>query len=245
MEHAQFAEYLKFKSHYDATMDLPIVRKLLSRIKKLQARNKELNAIVNAIPKIIKMQHTARDDNVVIKQEPGVSVIKPEPGVSVIDLTVEERPNIIYDLTEGPSETVEEEEEALEDEEEEASEAEEEAVEEEAEEEASEAEDEEAVEEEAEEDAVEEASEAAEEAEEDAVEEASEAAEDEEDEAVEEDEASEAAEDEGEVFEVQIKGKSYYVTNQTNGIIYSITSDEDVGDEVGKYADGKPIFNKK
>jgi hypothetical protein len=84
-------------------------------------------------------------------------------------------------------------------------------------------------------------SEEAEEAEEEEAEEA------EEEEEVEEEEAevdgSEEAEDE--VSEVTISGKSYYTTNTTNGIIYSIDANEEVGDEVGVFKDGKPKFHKK
>lgn len=54
----------------------------------------------------------------------------------------------------------------------------------------------------------------------------------------------EEAEEEG-VYEVKIKNKSYYVTNETNGTIYTVDADGEVGDEVGKYVDGKPTFNKK
>ena len=50
--------------------------------------------------------------------------------------------------------------------------------------------------------------------------------------------------EEEEVYEIKIKTKSYYVSNETNSTIYSITDDGDVGDEVGKYVDGKPVFNK-
>jgi hypothetical protein len=45
------------------------------------------------------------------------------------------------------------------------------------------------------------------------------------------------------VYEVKIKNKKYYTTNESNGVIYSITKDGDIGDEVGKYVDSKPVFN--
>ena len=60
---------------------------------------------------------------------------------------------------------------------------------------------------------------------------------------VEEDVEVEEVEEE-EVYEIKIKTKSYYVSNETNSTIYSITDDGDVGDEVGKYIEGKPVFNK-
>ena len=48
--------------------------------------------------------------------------------------------------------------------------------------------------------------------------------------------------EEEEVYEVKIKSKTYYVTNEKNGIIYSITNDGDVGDEIGHYVNGIPTF---
>jgi hypothetical protein len=48
---------------------------------------------------------------------------------------------------------------------------------------------------------------------------------------------------EEEVYEVTINGKTYYTTNEVNGVIYSVTSDGEIGDEVGEYKDGKPTFN--
>lgn len=54
-----------------------------------------------------------------------------------------------------------------------------------------------------------------------------------------EEESEEESEEEEEVFEVTIRGKKYFTTNTTNGEIYSITSDGDIGDEIGKYHKGK------
>ena len=45
------------------------------------------------------------------------------------------------------------------------------------------------------------------------------------------------------MFEIEIKGKSYYTSDEQNGPIYSITSDEDVGDQVGKFVNGKATFD--
>ena len=81
-------------------------------------------------------------------------------------------------------------------------------------------------------------------------EEVEESGEDEEVEEVEEsgedEEVEESGEDEEEeeVFEMAIKGTSYYVTNETNGIIYTIVDNEDIGNEIGKFVNGKPVFNK-
>ena len=44
-------------------------------------------------------------------------------------------------------------------------------------------------------------------------------------------------EEEG-VYEIVIKGTRYYTTNETNGTIYAITEDDDIGDEVGKFVNG-------
>ena len=131
----------------------------------------------------------------------------------------------------------EEEEEVVEEEEEEVVEEEEEEEEEVVEEEEEEEEEvvEETEEEEEEEEVVEEEEE--EEEEEEVVEETEE--EEEEEEVVEEEE-----DEEEEVMEIEINGKSYYTSNETNGVIYAIDDDEDVGPEVGKFVKGKAVFNK-
>jgi len=50
-------------------------------------------------------------------------------------------------------------------------------------------------------------------------------------------------EEEEEVEEYTHKGKKYYVTNTTNGKIYACTTDDDIGDQVGSFKNGKPIFS--
>jgi hypothetical protein len=45
-----------------------------------------------------------------------------------------------------------------------------------------------------------------------------------------------------EVYEVIIKGKTYYTSNEKSGIIYGVDENGDVSLEVGVYKDGKPIF---
>jgi chemotaxis protein histidine kinase CheA len=89
----------------------------------------------------------------------------------------------------------------------------------------------------------EEEAEAEEEAEEEEAEEEEEASEEEE--AEEEEAEEEAEEEEGEVYEVTIGKKSYYTTNGQNGKIYAIDADEEVGDEVGVFVNGKATFHKK
>ena len=58
-------------------------------------------------------------------------------------------------------------------------------------------------------------------------------------------EEEEEEEQEVEVVEVDIKGKMYFTTNETSGIIYECLADGDVGDEIGKFVNGKPVFNTK
>ena len=62
---------------------------------------------------------------------------------------------------------------------------------------------------------------------------------------VDEAEEEEAEEEEAEVFEITIKGTAYYTTNEVNGVIYAVAANEEVGDEIGKFVDKKPVFYKK
>jgi hypothetical protein len=55
----------------------------------------------------------------------------------------------------------------------------------------------------------------------------------------------EEEEEEDEVIEVTIKGKTYYTTDEKNGIIYDLDENGDISVEVGKYSNGKPIIKKK
>jgi hypothetical protein len=48
--------------------------------------------------------------------------------------------------------------------------------------------------------------------------------------------------EEVEVIEVEIKGKPYFTTDEMSGVIYACTPDGDIGDEVGKFVGGKPVF---
>jgi len=51
--------------------------------------------------------------------------------------------------------------------------------------------------------------------------------------------------DTSEFLEVIVNKVKYYTTNETNGVIYSVDKNGDVGDAVGNYKNGKPVFNKK
>uniref|UniRef100_A0A6C0HZ98 Uncharacterized protein n=1 Tax=viral metagenome TaxID=1070528 RepID=A0A6C0HZ98_9ZZZZ len=55
-------------------------------------------------------------------------------------------------------------------------------------------------------------------------------------------EEDEEGEEEGEVYEVIIKGKTYYVTNEIDSIIYNVDDNGDISIEVGQYKNGKPIM---
>ena len=74
------------------------------------------------------------------------------------------------------------------------------------------------------------------------VEESGEEDEEEEEESGEEDEEIEVEEEE-EVYEITIKGTKYFTTNEKNGDIYSIDSDGDPSDVVGKFVNGRQQFN--
>jgi len=54
----------------------------------------------------------------------------------------------------------------------------------------------------------------------------------------------EEEEEESGVYEVEVKGVRYYTTNEQDGIVYSVTEDDDVGDEIGKFVKGKLVLNK-
>ena len=81
-----------------------------------------------------------------------------------------------------------------------------------------------------------------EEVEEEEVEEAEEEAEEEVEEA--EEEVEEEEEEDGEVFDIIINGKHYYVDDEINGNVYEFLEDEDVGDCIGKMVKGKLILQK-
>jgi cobalamin biosynthesis protein CobT len=239
--HIKKSDYLE---NFYYIQEIPLVKKMIKENEKLKKKNKSLKKLVklitsnvslltlenlnnvckcksNKLPKLIR-----KHKDIVIKHEPLYDTESAYIDDEVIVLPTPERNNIIYEIlsnTEEAEEEVEEEEEEEEVEEEE---------EEEEEEEVEEEEEEEAEEEEAEEEEVEE------EEEEEAEEEEAEEEEAEEEEAEEE----EVEEEEAEVYEVNINGKTYYTSNEKNGIIYDVDEDGDVSLEVGKYVNGDPVF---
>ena len=225
---------MSYEENMNAILNLPIVKELMKKNKKLQKKNKALHNLIYSLPEFrcscykncygqnkvqpLFEQTVEFVDKVFIKKEPGTDEVR-EPEICIDDEVVildknpDVKPNIVYEIEEVEEikEVVEEEEEVVEEEEE--------VVEEEEEEEEEEVvveEETEVVEEEQEEVVVEEETEVVQETEEDA----------------------------GEVYEVTISGKSYYVTDEKNGKIYAIDKDEDVGDEIGEFKDGKPCFYK-
>jgi len=248
-------------------MELPLVKTLLSeknrlsrKCKTLREENKALRNLIRSLPEFRCAHYAQTDASVPIKTESSQSHVpmQCEPLVDsdevvYIEQPDQNKPNIVF-VIEDDAQTGEEaqaDEEAAqagEEEEAQAGEEEEEAVEEEeeVEEEAQAGEEVEEVEEEEEAQAGEEVeAQAGEEEEEVEEEEEEEEEEVEEEEVEEEEEAGEDAESDEEVFEVTIKGKPYYTTNATNGIIYAIETDESVGDEIGVFENGKAKFNKK
>ena len=229
-------------------MELPLVKTLLSeknrlsrKCKTLREENKALRNLIRSLPEFRCAHYTQTNASVPIKTESSQSHVpmQCEPLVDsdevvYIEQPDQNKPNIVFVIeddaqTEAVQASESGEEEADEGEEK-AQTGEEEAVDEEVEEEAVEEE----VEDEAEEEVEEEEEEVEEEEEEEVEEEEEEAGEEVED-----------AESDEEVFEVTIKGKPYYTTNATNGIIYAIETDESVGDEIGVFENGKAKFNKK
>ena len=72
------------------------------------------------------------------------------------------------------------------------------------------------------------------------------------------DDDEEEEEEEEEVEEIMVAGKAYYAsgvtadplspsgfTRDSNGPIYAVQSDDDVGDQVGEFVDGSPRFHDK
>ena len=82
-----------------------------------------------------------------------------------------------------------------------------------------------------------------EEEEEEEVEVEEEEVEEEEVEVEEEEEEVEAEAEEEDVYEIQINGKTYYVTNEIDSVIYEADDEGEITIEAGAYKNGKPVFN--
>ena len=252
----EMIDYELYKEFYDFMKCSPMMQTVIKENRELKMFNKVLLETVSELKQELRKKEFA---HVKVKKEKLDEVVDLTDDIESIDGSyVEKEPNIVYELVEEHTghvtykkDTTVEEGEIVEEEEEETEEVEveeEEEVEVEETEEVEVEETEEVEVEETEEVEVEETEEVeVEETEEVEVEEGEEETEEvevEETEEVEVEETEEVeVEEEGEeVYEITIKSKTYYVTNEKNGTIYSVTSDGDIGDEVGKYVDGNPVF---
>ena len=246
------SEFDTYKSNYEAIVNLPIVQKLMKENKDLKKRNRDLEKQLLAVlletrrpiqkKKLLKPLYTSppvsTSSSVYIKVEKD-EMVQQQDEVVIIEKKVE---NIVYEILEDScNDIIVDAEEEVEQEVVEEEVVEEEVVEEEVVEEEVEVEVEVEVEEEVEEEEVEE-EEVEEEAEQEVEEEEVEVEVEEE---VVQEEEEEEGEESGEVYEVTIKGKTYYVMNETDSIIYDVDENGDVSLEVGIYKSGKPTFNKK
>jgi hypothetical protein len=253
----EMMDYELYKEFYDFMKCSPMMQTVIKENRELKMFNKILLETVDDLKQKLHMKEFR---HVKVKKEKLDEVVDLTDEIESIDGSyVEKEPNIVYELVEEHVEykkdTTIEEGEIVEEEDDSvllmlANQMEEEIL---KELHAEEEREKEELEEEEEEEEVEEVEEVEEEVEEEDEEEEEveevEEVEDEEEEEVEEEveeeeveEEEEEEEVEEEVYEITIKSKTYYVTNEKNGTIYSVTSDGDIGDEVGKYVDGKPVF---
>jgi hypothetical protein len=218
------------EANYVALLGLPIVKELLRKNKKLRKENKSLKNLVYSLPEFRCKCHRSSETRTVHIKKESRSQEEPtecEPLAEDEDEVVfveAEKQNIVYviDEQDDDEELDELDEDDLAEEQDEVEEEDEEEVEVEVEEQ--------------DEDEEEEQDEADEEEEQD---------EEQDEEQHEEQDEVEVEEEQEEVFEVQVSGKSYYTSDQKNGKIYAITADEEIGDEVGVFVDGKAKFHKK
>jgi hypothetical protein len=257
------------KSSFKSLQKNPLVSLLLKNNIKLEKENKKLReTIINICRTFTEKnnENSTKSVNIINISETKIKVekvdsnpviVEDDDEVVILEKVKETNENIVFTIDEDEVVEKEEEEEedvvveeedeevVVEEEDEEEEEEEEVVVEEEdedvvVEEEEEEEEEEEVVVDEEEEEVVVEEEEVQEE--EVVVEE-----EEEEEEVVEEEEEEEPEQEESddEVYEIQIKGKTYYVTNEINSIIYEADKDGDISIEAGVYKNGKPCFNKK
>ena len=218
----EFREQARYKETYECLVHLPLVQELLRKIEELENRNE---ALVNHILNLSSSSGvTTKKEKPRKTQRPLLRKIQSDRGI--IDLTKEDE-----NEDEDPETQPEPEREEETQPEEPETEVVEEPVEEEKQEESKEApEPMEEVEE------VEEKEEAIDEAEEEETQNM----------AVEESppEEGEGEEEQGEdeVFEIEIDGKTYYTSDEVNGIIYDIDETGEVSVEVGQFKDGDPQF---
>jgi hypothetical protein len=254
--HVALEKHDEYKENYRGIMNLPVVQNL-------KRKNRELKQQIKLLQRLLKSRKLEEpDDEVVVVKVESMAAASGHGQTKVYDLTTDEpsedEPSgdplpVMNVLIKQEKETEETEEEEVEVEETEEAEETEEVEEVEETEEAEETEEVEEVEEMAElqkglsrqedlklEEEVEE-----EEVEEEEMEEEVEEEEEEEmEEEVEEVEVEEV-EVEEEYVEVTINGVTYCTNDEQNGIIYAVTDDGDLGEEVGVFKQGKPVFKTK
>jgi len=260
---------LEFRANYLFMKQAPMYVSLEKKYKETKKKNRELKRMIDLLNRqnMELMERFASQRYLETTTECSLSErfsklskepkseqeSEPEPEVELVPVKKE---NIVYEIIEEPEpdqteeEVVEEEsEEVVEEESDEVVEEESEEVVEEESEEVVEEESEEVVEEEVVEEVVEEESEEVveEEVVEEVVEEESEEVVEEESEEVVEEESEEVVEEESEegVYEITINGTRYYVSNETDSTIYAVADDDEIGDEVGAFVNGKATFHKE
>jgi len=239
--HVALEKHDEYKENYRGIMNLPVVQNL-------KRKNRELKQQIKLLQRLLKSRKLEEpDDEVVVVKVESMAAASGHGQTKVYDLTTDEpsedEPSgdplpVTNVLIKQEKETEETEEEEVEVEEtEEAEETEEvEEVEEMAELQKGLSRQEDLkLEEEVEEEEVEE---------EEMEEEVEEEEEEEMEEEVEEVEVEEV-EVEEEYVEVTINGVTYCTNDEQNGIIYAVTDDGDLGEEVGVFKQGKPVFKTK
>jgi len=265
-------KYCQYKENFDFLIEIPFIQKLLRENRKLKKENKRLlKYILNQDSKDESSCQTCRCSPIVhidltsVEEDSKENIlyditeipvnekahIKTEVVETVCEVLVEEQEEeveveqkeVLVEEQDEEEAVVEQEEEEEEEEvvEEQVVEEQEEEEEEVVEEQVVEEQDEEVVEEEVveeqEEEVVEVEQEEVVEEEVVEVEEVEQEVEEEQEVEVEQEE-----EEEDEVYEVTINGKVFYVTNETNSVIYGLDENGDISVEAGKYVDGNPVF---
>ena len=245
---------IEFRANYLFMKQAPMYVSLEKKYKETKKKNRELKRMVDLLnrqnmelmERIAGQRYGAVSDTTTTEcslsdrfaQLSIVPSVDTKPDEEVVLVPVKSE-NIVYEIIE--EEVVEQKEEVVVEEEEEVvvEEEEEVVVEEEETEEVFEEEEEVVVEEEEE---TEEVVVEEEETEEIVVEETEEVVVEEEEEETEEVVEEEEETEEG-VYEITINGTRYYVSNETDSIIYSVAEDDDIGEEVGQFVNGVAKIN--
>jgi len=229
--HVALEKHDEYKENYRGIMNLPVIQNL-------KRKNRELKQQIKLLQRLLKSRKLEDpDDEVVVVKVESMASASGHGQTKVYDLTTDEPsgheplgdPLPVTNVLIKQEKEVEKVEEVEEEEEEEVEVEETEEV-----EEAEEAE--EVKEEEVEEDEVDEMAELQKGL--------SRQEEDRQEEEVEEEETEEV-EVEEEYVEVTINGTTYCTNDEQNGTIYAVTDDGDLGEEVGVFKQGKPVFKTK